>query len=158
MADRLATLCTSCGLCCDGTLFTQVPVTEVEAGALRARGLELRAGDRPALPQRCAALVGTCCTIYDERPAGCRRYVCMLYAALAEGEVGLDEALGLVAATQGSLAALAAALPPGAGAVMQRARAELRAGTLTPAGQRALGDVARQLGRHFDREAGRGSG
>lgn len=157
MPDPLSTLCTGCGLCCDGTLFTQVPLLAAEAVQLRGRGLVLReAEDRaPALPQRCAALAGTCCTIYGERPAGCRRYRCMLHVALEADEVGLDEAQARVRETHGLLAALAAALPPGAGAALQRARAELRAETLTPEGRAALDRVTGQLGRHFERAAGR---
>lgn len=157
-AERLGALCTSCGLCCDGSLFTQVPLVAGEAAVLRSRGLTLRSLDgRPeALPQACAALEDRCCTIYDERPAGCRRYRCMLYAALAGDEVGLGEAQALVKQTHGLIAALERSLPAGPGAPVQRARAAMRAGTLTPEASAALGDVARQLARHFDREAGRG--
>lgn len=157
MSDRLAALCTSCGLCCDGTLFTQVPLLAAEAAQLRGLGLVLREADErpPALPQRCAALAGTRCTIYAERPASCRRYRCMLYSALEADEVGLDEALARVRETHGLLAALAAALPPGPAAALQRARAGLREETLTPEGRAALDRVTGQLGRHFERAAGR---
>lgn len=156
--DRLSALCTSCGLCCDGTLFTQVPLTADEAGLLRARGLTLRAldGRPPALPQRCAALDGRCCTIYAERPAGCRRYRCMLHAALAGDELELHEARALVDETHALIEVLGRALPAGPGAPVQRARVAAAAGTLTSEASAALGDVARQLGRHFEREAGRG--
>jgi Fe-S-cluster containining protein len=158
LGDRLSALCTSCGLCCDGTLFTQVPLTADEAGLLRARGLTLRALDDrpPALPQRCAALDGRCCTIYAERPAGCRRYRCMLHAALAGDELELHEARALVDETHALIAALGRALPAGPGAPVQRARAGCCGGDADVGGRAALGDVARQLGRHFEREAGRG--
>jgi len=154
--DPLSRLCTSCGLCCDGNLFTQVPLLADEVALLRRRGLPLLArGDRPpALGQRCAALAGICCTIYDERPQGCRSYRCMLHAALAADEVGLDEALAVVVQTHALLGALADAVP-GSGAPLRRARAEARAGTLTALASAALGAAARQIGLHFDRDAGR---
>ena len=91
--DPLSTLCTSCGLCCDGSLFTQVPLSADEVALLRRRGLPLLVnGERRALTQRCAALAGSSCTIYEERPEGCRRYRCMLHAALA-GDVTVLPAL-----------------------------------------------------------------
>jgi uncharacterized protein len=94
----LSTLCQRCGLCCDGTLFTVVPLRPGEEAPLRARGLPVvtRADGSPALPQRCAALEGHACTVYAERPDGCRRYHCHLFAALAEKEVELAEALAVV--------------------------------------------------------------
>ena len=155
--DPLSRLCTSCGLCCDGNLFTQVPLLADEVALLRRRGLPLLArGDRlPVVEQRCAALAGSCCTIYDERPQGCRGYRCMLHAALAADEVGLEEALAVVVQTQALLGALA-------DAVSVPARASTRArrrGAPWPGGKAsasaAVGAAARQIGRHFDREAGR---
>jgi Fe-S-cluster containining protein len=94
----LSTLCLRCGLCCDGTLFTHVPLRRTEVAPLRALGLPVkeREDGTPVLPQRCAALDGSRCTAYTERPEGCRRYHCHLFSALAEGEVSLDEALAVV--------------------------------------------------------------
>ncbi len=94
----LSTLCLRCGLCCDGTLFTHVPLLRTEVAPLQALGLPVkeREDGTPVLPQRCAALDGSRCTAYAERPEGCRRYHCNLFSALAEGEVSLDEALAVV--------------------------------------------------------------
>ena len=94
----LSTLCLHCGLCCDGTLFTHVPLRRTEIEPLRALGLPVgtREDGTPVLPQRCAALDGRRCTAYDARPEGCRRYHCQLFAALSEGEVSLPEALAVV--------------------------------------------------------------
>ncbi|RYZ38999.1 MAG: YkgJ family cysteine cluster protein, partial [Myxococcaceae bacterium] len=93
MSSALSTLCLHCGMCCDGTLFTQVPLKPPEAEALRQRGLSLAVKEdgTQVLPQRCAALEGLCCTVYAERPEACRRYRCQLFNALAEGEVSLEE-------------------------------------------------------------------
>lgn len=106
----LSTLCQRCGLCCDGTLFTHVPLRPTEVAPLRALGLPVgeREDGKPFLPQRCAALDGRRCTAYAERPEGCRRYHCQLFSALAEGEVSLPEALAVV---DGAHALLASAGP-----------------------------------------------
>lgn len=98
MSLPLTTLCLHCGLCCDGTLFTHVPLEAGEARALEALGLPVkpRAEGTPVLPQRCAALDGRRCTAYAARPQACRRYHCQLFSALAEGEVSLPEALTVV--------------------------------------------------------------
>jgi Fe-S-cluster containining protein len=94
----LTTLCLACGLCCDGTLFTQVPLRRTEASALQALGLPVREREdgTPVLSQRCAALDGRSCTAYAQRPETCRRYQCNLATALSEGEVSLQEALAVV--------------------------------------------------------------
>jgi len=94
----LSTLCQHCGLCCDGTLFTSVPLKPTEVEPLRQRSLPVisRADGSPGLAQRCAALEGRCCTVYAERPEACRRYHCHLFTALSEGEVSLEESLQVV--------------------------------------------------------------
>lgn len=146
----LSTLCLACGMCCDGSLFTQVPLAADEALRLRARGLVViaREDGSPALRQRCAALVGRCCAVYEDRPGGCRRYVCMLHAALAADEVSLPEALELVAQAQTLLAAADRVLPAGPAAVMQRARQALREGDVAE----PVLAVRRHVARHFQRD------
>lgn len=117
MSDSLSALCLRCGLCCDGTLFTQVPLA---AGEVVRLPVLVREDGRAALRQPCAALEGRCCTIYEERPASCRRFRCMLQTALAETEVSLAEALAVVDEAHALLAAVAP--PPGPGAAVQRVR------------------------------------
>ena len=75
-----------CGLCCDGTLFGRVRVGGAEAERARRHGLVVLDRDDGAshLVQPCAALDGTCCRIYTDRPDTCRRYHCDLAAALAD--------------------------------------------------------------------------
>lgn len=150
----MSTLCLACGLCCDGNLFTQVPLVADEPARLRGRGLVVI--DRPdgsaALRQRCAGLVGRRCAVYDERPGGCRRHVCMLYAALAADEVTEAEALELVAQAHALLAAADAALPPGPAAPLQRARQAQREGEMDVAARAAVDAARRHLARHFERD------
>jgi hypothetical protein len=175
MDSPLATLCRACGLCCDGNLFAHVPLTADEAA--RARRHHLVVFDRddgsPALRQPCAALEEAGCRVYDDRPAPCRRYRCMLLAALADDEVSLRDALAVVTEAHALLAAADAALPAGPGAPLQRARAAAEppsphapaaagaepsraAASADPPGPQARAAVhaARVfLGRHLDRGA-----
>ncbi len=113
-ADKASALCLRCGMCCDGTLFTHVPVTASEAEALRARGVEVEqvAEEDRKLHQCCAALKGTRCAVYEARPAACRRFRCQLLSALEEDEVSLKEATRVVEEARQRLAQLDDALPP----------------------------------------------
>lgn len=112
--SSLSTLCLRCGLCCDGTLFTHVPLRASEVGPLKALGLPVKAREdgTPILPQRCAALDGKRCTAYAERPKGCRHYHCNLFSALSEGEVSLEEALAVVDGAHALLASAGAGKTP----------------------------------------------
>jgi hypothetical protein len=81
----LAILCQSCGLCCDGSLFGRVDLAPEEVEPARRRGLRVF-HDARGFEQPCAALASAGpgpgyrrCSIYDERPRACRRFVCRLY-------------------------------------------------------------------------------
>jgi hypothetical protein len=80
--SELAILCQSCGLCCDGSLFGRVDLEPEEVGPARRHRLAVVPSGK-AFEQPCAALVtgesGRHCSIYDERPISCRRFVCRLY-------------------------------------------------------------------------------
>ena len=149
-----STLCLACGMCCDGTLFTRVAVEPGEVARLEAHGLTL--AERPeggrALPQPCAALDGRCCTVYADRPAGCRRYRCNLLVALEEGEVGLADAEATVADAHARRARATEA----AGAPLAQARRTLREGGLPDAAVDVLHDLERFLDRHFRGRTGSG--
>ncbi len=114
MSD-LESLCQACGLCCDGTLFTRVPLTPTEQVPEAELNVVCNDTGGRYVPQRCAALAGTSCAAYAARPLACRRYECLLFGALREGEVSLPEALVVVGRAQG-LAAAARANPAGTAA------------------------------------------
>lgn len=100
----LEALCQSCGLCCDGSLFTRVPLGVGEiVPELSLRVVTNEQGGRH-VPQRCAALCGTVCQVYGQRPLACRRYECLLFGALREGEVSLDGAVAVVRRAQALVA------------------------------------------------------
>ena len=106
-------LCLSCGLCCDGSLFWAVPLGEGEAAPapLDADGY---------LRQPCPCFDGAC-TIYKDRPAGCRDFTCHVLDAVAAGRRDREWALARIAEMRATLAALDAALPGGDLSLYRRA-------------------------------------
>jgi Fe-S-cluster containining protein len=88
------TLCTQCGLCCDGSLFADVElVGRAEATRLEIMGLEIdddADGELLLLP--CAALEGTRCGIYAHRPKCCRSFECHLLLEARRGAVTVERA------------------------------------------------------------------
>lgn len=114
-AAEASALCVACGCCCDGTLFASVRLDDGEAVRLSRLSLPVVVRDdlTEAMPQPCAALQGTRCGVYEERPATCRKYRCHLLAALDEGEVSIDEARSLVALVRGAADDLRRRVPEG---------------------------------------------
>ncbi|MDQ3262948.1 MAG: YkgJ family cysteine cluster protein [Myxococcota bacterium] len=100
--SALSTLCRACGLCCDGSLFSHVPLEPAEVEQLEALGIPIqhRRSGKKALAQRCAALEGKDCRIYQARPGTCSDYRCLLADALIDGEVTLEQAQAKVKKAQ----------------------------------------------------------
>jgi len=94
------TLCTNCGLCCDGTLFADVElVGQAEAARLEIIGLELDDDETNAglLSQPCAALQRGRCGIYAHRPRCCRVFECRLLQDARHGAVTVEQAAEQIA-------------------------------------------------------------
>lgn len=107
--SSLGALCQACGLCCDGTLFTVVPLAATDQPPPKLT-LEIKPTGARALRQPCTGLEGTCCTVYDARPLACRRYECLLFEALRSEEEHLAGALSIVARAKALTAAVAPTL------------------------------------------------
>ena len=89
------TLCTQCGLCCDGSLFADVELAGAdEASALEVMGLEIEddEDDNGLLLQPCGALKGKRCSIYAHRPDCCRTFECRLLQEVRRGAVDVNQA------------------------------------------------------------------
>ncbi len=97
MKDALQRLCLACGLCCDGSIFEVVALSGAEAERLSTQGVRLtvRRGGT-VLVQPCAALEGTCCRLYAQRPQGCRAFECLVLRRLSNGGLDESEALRVV--------------------------------------------------------------
>jgi Fe-S-cluster containining protein len=100
-ASLTDTLCTRCGLCCDGSLFADVELAgRDEASSLELLGLEIEDGDgehRGLLIQPCRALKGTRCSVYAHRPDCCRTFECKLLQETRLGLVSVAAAREMVA-------------------------------------------------------------
>ena len=94
-------ICVGCGLCCDGTIFTEVTLVDVDEQppliAVRAEITQRR--DQFFLGQPCAASTPAGCSIYEERPALCRTYKCDLLRRRDIGEITTSAAATIVVAT-----------------------------------------------------------
>lgn len=93
LTDRL---CTSCGLCCNGTLLGDVELSgPAEAAHLEMLGLDLDDDEIGAelLPLPCAALCELRCSIYTHRPKSCRQFECRLLQDARNGLITLDQSL-----------------------------------------------------------------
>ena len=94
------TLCTKCGLCCDGTLFADVElVGQAEVARLEIMGMDVEdeSANTGLLSQPCAALRGTRCGIYAHRPKCCRVFQCHLLQNAQRGAVTVQRALEQIA-------------------------------------------------------------
>jgi len=98
------TLCLSCGLCCDGTLFRDVELQPGDDTAkLRAHGLPIpfAAPRGSRFSQPCAALCADLkCRVYADRPARCQQFECAVFKAVASGAVELPAALKTIRQTR----------------------------------------------------------
>ncbi len=103
-------LCSDCGLCCDGALFSSVSLEAadlVTARAHRLPVLETAQGCRLELP--CPALRGVLCEIYDERPECCAEFVCELLGRVDDRRLSLDQAQMIIDETRSIRARVRAA-------------------------------------------------
>lgn len=92
------TLCTRCGLCCNGSLFADVELAPSDDSAtLEVLGLAIEDDDERTggelLLQPCAALRGTRCEIYPHRPKCCRTFECRLLKNVRLGKLSTRAAL-----------------------------------------------------------------
>jgi len=89
------TLCTRCGLCCDGSLFADVELaSRREATGLEVLGLDIEddGANTALLLQPCRALVGRRCSVYTHRPACCRSFECRLLQEARSGTIDVERA------------------------------------------------------------------
>lgn len=88
-------LCLSCGLCCDGTLFGKVPLKPSDIlPPLEAAGIEIQSKEtKKSFKQPCVAFQKNCCQVYADRPTNCRKYRCELLKNYESGNILWEEAV-----------------------------------------------------------------
>jgi hypothetical protein len=90
-------LCQSCALCYDGTLFGKVPLELAELPPLRSLGFDImEVLEQAYFPQPCAKLVESRCSVYAGRPNNCRGYRCKVLRRLEQGELNAEQSRALV--------------------------------------------------------------
>jgi len=109
-------LCTSCNMCCDGTLFDYVFVTPAERDRLGGGDDFHQVRGRLGMAQHCARQgADGRCSAYAIRPQKCIDFNCPLLLRHLAGEVAFEEALEQVAqakhARSEAISACLAALP-----------------------------------------------
>ncbi|MBI1178201.1 hypothetical protein GC207_12270 [bacterium] len=90
------TLCSQCGLCCDGVLFADVKLqSDEDADFLKQAGLPIRRrGTLCGFSQPCPALRNDGrCEIYQHRPSMCRQFECGVLKEFLAGTVTETAAL-----------------------------------------------------------------
>lgn len=98
---RASDLCTDCGICCDGTLFSSVSLEAEAVVTARQHHLPiLETVDASRLELPCAALAGVLCGIYDERPEACSDYSCELLIRVDEGDLSFEDAREIIESTR----------------------------------------------------------
>lgn len=102
-ASLTDTLCTRCGLCCDGSLFADVELAgRAESTRMELLGLQVEEhdGESELLQLPCGALCGTRCGVYAHRPKVCRTFECRLLQDTRRGVVEVKRAIALIDVTR----------------------------------------------------------
>jgi hypothetical protein len=93
MSELASKLCTSCGLCCAGALFTRGTLLPQEVDWARKKRLNVIQRDEGlSFTVPCHLLEKKSCTVYEDRPQICRAFVCKLLVRLEAGEITLEDA------------------------------------------------------------------
>ena len=97
-----SSLCSSCGMCCDGTLFHSVVLQSTDSPrTLSSLGLTLKR--KPGVTtfrQPCSAHQNHQCAIYENRPQRCRLFNCQQLLRVASGEITQSAARERIASTR----------------------------------------------------------
>lgn len=114
MTAAATSLCTACGMCCDGTIFGFVPTSEEDRQRLPAGIFSFETnGEKLGFFQPCAALEGTCCSVYSERPENCRKFNCGVLTRMVAGDLDFDSAKGLIEQARSAADKVIETLKPG---------------------------------------------
>jgi uncharacterized protein len=98
MDSSSQSLCLTCGLCCDGTMFSSVQLkSDDEITSLKAVGTKIYSDNHAnMLKLPCAAHKNGTCTVYANRPQICRTYKCELLKTFEREEISHEAALRII--------------------------------------------------------------
>ena len=105
-------ICIECGYCCDGTMFSQVKLTNDVENGLDGNGKSVynesikdmifESFDKKqkkaclVFKQPCLMLKDKKCTIYEDRPTTCQKFECQLLKNYNAGNKTYDEAIEII--------------------------------------------------------------
>ena len=96
MTNDNQNICTSCGFCCDGTLFNHANIKENEQIATGYL-FTIIEKEKRAFKQPCPHYNNNICGIYAERPyAVCESFQCKLLKAFRAGNFPFDDAMKII--------------------------------------------------------------
>ena len=87
--NPVSDLCVSCGMCCDGSIFSYAPLDPGET--FDKVDLDYSENGVAEIPLPCSCFEGKC-TVYDVRPSICRTYLCDTAYDLKRGRIDLKTA------------------------------------------------------------------
>ena len=98
MVSSSQSLCLKCGLCCDGTFLSGVPLKpDDEIAPLKAVGINIVSdNDLTVFKLPCAALKNCACTVYANRPQRCQTYKCELLKRFERDEISQQSAVEII--------------------------------------------------------------
>lgn len=98
---RAAELCSDCGICCDGTLFSSVSIEGAGLATARQHRLPIvETAEEHKLALPCGALRGVLCGIYEERPECCAEFSCELLLDVEHESRSFRDARRIIDATR----------------------------------------------------------
>jgi uncharacterized protein len=91
-------LCLTCGLCCDGTLFWGLPLKpDDDVIPLKAVDINIVSdNDLTVLKLPCAAHKNCTCTVYANRPQACRTFKCKLLKSFERDDISQRSAVEII--------------------------------------------------------------
>jgi Fe-S-cluster containining protein len=98
VASSSQSLCLTCGLCCDGTLFWGLPLKpDDDVTPLKAIDINIVSdNDLTILKLPCAAHKNCTCTVYAHRPQACRSFKCKLLKSFERDDISQRSAREII--------------------------------------------------------------
>ena len=119
MAENLpdeSALCQTCGLCCQGQLYSWVALRPDEVALAETWPVKMaKRADGISFKQPCGCFQQMRCSVYAQRPQTCVQYCCKLLGRLRQNEISQAAALKRVATARELFDQVEARLPAASG-------------------------------------------
>jgi uncharacterized protein len=96
-ADAATSLCTACGMCCNGLLYPFAHLSDRDEARIERHALPvIRNANAAVFRQPCTFHRGNRCTVYEDRFSVCAGYECALLNGVQTGRIPLAAARGVL--------------------------------------------------------------